>query len=81
MLKGLIVDLAEIALRAAGNKFLDLILGGLGGLFGPSGPGPGAGPPIRLAQGAAFKPGGVMARNIKRYARGGIVDSPEAFAF
>ncbi len=64
VLKGLIVDLAEIALRAAGNKFLDLILGGLGSLFGAGGgraatagtsiPGGIGG----FAQGAAFGPGG-----------------------
>jgi hypothetical protein len=78
VLKGLALDLAEIALRTAGNALLEGILGSI---FAPSGPGPGAGPPVRLAQGAAFTPGGVMARNIKRYAQGGIVDTPEAFAF
>ncbi len=44
-----------------------------------------------FAKGGAFEPGlravqlrqavGVMARNIKAFARGGIVDTPEAFAF
>ena len=81
MLKGLIVDLAEIALRAAGNAFIESFLGGFGGIFGGGGGGAFSTPTVFTAQGAAFKPGGVMARNIKRYARGGIVDSPEAFAF
>ena len=81
VLKGLIVDLAEIALRAAGNAFIESFLSGFGGIFGGGGGGAFSTPTVFTAQGAAFKPGGVMARNIKRYARGGIVDSPEAFAF
>ncbi len=94
MLKSLIVDLAEIALRAAGNAFLESFLGSL---FGASGPGPGAGPPIRLAQGAAFGPGGRFVSlaqgaafgpggRFLSLARGGafmgaIVDTPTAFRF
>ena len=94
MLKGLALDMAEIALRAAGNAVLGSILGGLfGGVganaFGGSGV-PGAfdaltfgdsGFSPSFAKGAAFAPGSVMARNLKEFARGGIVDTPEAFAF
>ncbi len=48
----------------------------LGGLLGGLGGGIGG-----FAKGAAFAPGGTMARNLKEFARGGIVDTPEAFAF
>ncbi len=66
-------------MRAAGNAFLESFLGSL---CGPSGPGPGAGPPIRLAQGAAFAPGG----RFLSLAQGGaltnaIVKRPTAFRF
>ena len=70
-----------------GGSLLDILLGGLGGLFGAGGgraATAGASIPGGIggfAKGAAVAPGGVMARNIKRYAKGGIVDSPEAFAF
>ena len=81
VLKGLALDLAEIALKTAGNAVLDAILGGLG-------PGPLPDPAgfaesftLLTAKGAAFAPGGELARNIKAFARGGIVDTPEAFAF
>ncbi len=73
VLKGLALDMAEIALKAAGNALLESILGGLlGGLGGGIG---------GFAKGAAFAHDGVMARNLKEFARGGIVDTPEAFAF
>ncbi len=90
VLKGLALDMAEIALKAAGNAVLESILGGLLGGFG-GGIGGGraatAGTSIPggiggFAKGAAFAPAGsVMARNLKEFARGGIVDTPEAFAF
>ena len=48
----------------------------LGGLLGGLGGGIGG-----FAKGAAFAPDSVMARNLKEFARGGIVDTPEAFAF
>ncbi len=59
---------------------LESILGGLlGGLGGGDG---GGGPGFEFAKGAVFAPAdSVMARNIKEFARGGIVDTPEAFAF
>ncbi len=79
MLKGLALDMAEIALKAAGNAILDSILGGLLGGLGGGGSG---GPGFEFAKGAVFAPAGsVMARNLKAFARGGIVDTPEAFAF
>ncbi len=85
MLKGLLVDLAEIALRAAGNAFLKAFLGSFGDVgfefakgaaFGPGGRF------VSLAQGAAFGPGG----RFLSLARGGafmgaIVDTPTAFRF
>ncbi len=83
VLKGLALDMAEIALKTAGNALLESILGGL---LGGGGPGPlpdpaGFAESFTFGRGAAFEPGGVMARNIKAFARGGIVDTPEAFAF
>ncbi len=78
MLKGLALDMAEIALKAAGNAVLGSILGGIGGGIGGDG---GGGPGFEFAKGAAFAPDSVMARNLKEFARGGIVDTPEAFAF
>jgi hypothetical protein len=87
VLKGLALDMAEIALKAAGNALLSSILGGLfggGGGLGPQFTGTGAvglASSGSFAKGAAFAPGSVMARNIKAFARGGIVDTPEAFAF
>ena len=48
----------------------------LGGLLGGLGGGIGG-----FAKGAAFASDSVMARNLKEFARGGIVDTPEAFAF
>ncbi len=68
---------------------LESILGGLLGGFG-GGIGGGraatAGTSIPggiggFAKGAAFASDSVMARNLKAFARGGIVDTPEAFAF
>jgi lambda family phage tail tape measure protein len=88
VLKGLALDMAEIALKAAGNALLESILGGLfggGGGLGPQFTGTGAvglASSGSFAKGGAFAPAGsVMARNIKAFARGGIVDTPEAFAF
>ena len=92
VLKGLALDMAEIALKAAGNAFLESILGGLlGGVGGAVSGGGALGPGISptggdifgtpFAKGAAFAPDSAMARNIKAFARGGIVDTPEAFAF
>jgi lambda family phage tail tape measure protein len=86
VLKGLALDMAEIALKAAGNALLESILGGLfgGGGLGPQFTGTGTLGLLSsgsFAKGAAFAPGSVMARNIKAFARGGIVDTPEAFAF
>ena len=90
VLKGLALDMAEIALKAAGNALLESILGGLlgglGGGIGGGGRAATAGTSIPggiggFAKGAAFAPDSVMARNIKAFARGGIVDTPEAFAF
>ncbi len=84
MLKGLALDMAEIALKAAGNALLESILGSL---LGGGGPGPlpnpaGFAESFNFGRGAVFAPAGsVMARNIKAFARGGIVDTPEAFAF
>ena len=70
---------------------LESILGGLFGggganAFGGGGRAATAGTSIPggiggFAKGAAFASDSVMARNLKEFARGGIVDTPEAFAF
>ncbi len=89
MLKGLAIDMAEIVLKSAGNALLGSILGALfGGLAGGIGGGRAATAGTSIpggiggfAKGAAFARDETMARNLKAFARGGIVDTPEAFAF
>ncbi len=89
VLKGLALDMAEIALKAAGNAVLGSILGGLfGGLGAAAGGGRAATAGTSIpggiggfAKGGAFARDETMARNLKAFARGGIVDTPEAFAF
>ena len=82
MLKGLALDLARLAAERGANALIDGLLGGLlGGGGGSFGGAAAFTPNFTFAQGAAFEPGGRAARNVKEFARGGIVDTPEAFAF
>jgi phage-related minor tail protein len=76
VLKGLALDMAEIALKAAGNALLESILGGLfgGGGLGPQFTGTGT---LGLLSSGSFAKGAAFAggRSITAFARGGALTS------
>ncbi len=83
VLKGLALDLAEIALKSAGNSLLESILGGIlggigggfGGGIGGGSLGPGISPTGGDIFGTPFAKGGAFAggRSITAFARGGAL--------